>query len=161
MFSFSKISSFTLTSKVFINLVFFRQQFRNFHYSTVYYNIIKKYTKEHEWISFNDNGVGVVGITNYAQKALGDVVFVELPEPGLAFVKGDTIGAVESVKSASDIYAPLSGQVIESNKSLLENPGLINKGAESSGWICKVKIADIQEGDDLMDIDSYKMYCDE
>ncbi|KAG5518594.1 hypothetical protein PMAC_002990 [Pneumocystis sp. 'macacae'] len=154
MFSFQKILPFSLTFKVFINPVSFRQQFRSFSYSTVSYTI-KKYTKEHEWISFNENGIGVVGITNYAQKALGDVVFVELPEPGSAFAKGG------SIKSASDIYAPLSGQVIESNKLLLEKPGLINKDAESSGWICKISIANIQEADDLMDINSYKTYCDE
>ncbi|EMR09851.1 glycine cleavage system H protein [Pneumocystis murina B123] len=159
MFFFSKILPYTVASKVFIHPVSFRQ-FRNFHFSKVYY-AIKKYTKEHEWISLDDNGIGVVGITDYAQKALGDVVFLELPEPGLIFSKGDSIGVVESVKSASDIYAPLSGKIIESNNSLLGNPGLINKDAESDGWICKIKIDDIHEFNVLMDVDDYKMYCDE
>ncbi|KAG4300701.1 hypothetical protein PCANB_002958 [Pneumocystis canis] len=160
LFFVKKIPLFSLTSRAFVNSVLFKQRFRNFHYSTVYC-ITKKYTKEHEWISLDNDRIGTIGITNYAQKALGDVVFVELPELGSTFVKGDSIGAVESVKSASEIYAPLSGEIIESNHLLLGNPGLINKCAESDGWICRMKIVDIQELNDLMDIDNYKIYCNE
>lgn len=115
----------------------------------------KKYTKDHEWISV-DNGVGIVGITDFAQTALGDVVFVEVPEVGKIVEKSGFIGAVESVKAASDIYAPVSGKITESNNKLSDEPGLINKYPESDGWICKIELSDPKELDKLLDETAYK-----
>ncbi|CAI2184443.1 13763_t:CDS:2, partial [Funneliformis geosporum] len=113
------------------------------HYGT------KKYTKDHEWINI-DNGVGIVGITDFAQTALGDVVFVEVPEVGKVVKKSGFIGAVESVKAASDIYAPVSGKVTESNDKLTDEPGLINKSPESD------ELSDPKELDELLDETAYK-----
>lgn len=94
----------------------------------------KAYTAQHEWVSIDsETRIGTVGVTEYAQKALGDVVYCEVIEPGTAVEKGENLGAVESVKSASDIYAPVSGEVIEMNETLQEKPGNINKGAETDG----------------------------
>jgi len=108
-------------------------------------------------VNFDDvTGVGVVSITDHAQSVLGDVVFVELPKVGTQVAKGEQIGAVESVKAASDIYAPVSGIIEEINESLSEQPGLLNKSAENKGWLCKIKISDPTELDTLMDLEQYK-----
>ncbi|CAJ0758659.1 16810_t:CDS:2 [Entrophospora sp. SA101] len=108
----------------------------------------KKYTKEHEWIEIKDDegSVGIIGITDYAQNSLGDVVYVALPEIGLEVKKSDVLGSVESVKAASDIYAPISGKVVESNEKLLTEPVLIN-----NSWLCKIKLSDSSELKELLD----------
>ncbi|PPQ71343.1 hypothetical protein CVT24_012084 [Panaeolus cyanescens] len=118
---------------------------------------IKKYTSEHELVNFDDStGVGIISITDHAQSVLGDVVFVELPEVGSSVAQGDQIGAVESVKAASDIYAPISGTVEEINETLSSEPGLLNKSAEEKGWLCKIKLSDPSELDKLMTLEEYQ-----
>ncbi|KAI8339398.1 glycine cleavage system H protein [Chlamydoabsidia padenii] len=119
----------------------------------------KKYTTDHEWISI-DNGVGTIGITDYAQKALGDVVFVESPSVGSNVDKQDQIGAVESVKAASDIYSPVTGEVVDVNEALADEPSLINSSPEDEGWLAKIKIADPEELSGLMDEKAYAAHCD-
>ncbi|ORY04985.1 hypothetical protein K493DRAFT_311130 [Basidiobolus meristosporus CBS 931.73] len=128
-------------------------------YRAAYYSTIKKYTDDHEWVSVTD-GVGTVGVTDYAQKALGDVVFVDIPEAGSTVEAHAQIGAVESVKAASDIYSPLAGEIVESNSALESEPGLINSSPEDQGWICKIKLADPAELDGLMDEEAYKAHCE-
>ena len=115
------------------------------------------FTKDHEWIRV-DGDVGTIGITEYAQEQLGDVVFVELPDVGKAMSPGDEAGVVESVKAASEIYAPVSGEVVEVNAALADEPAKVNVAAESDGWFIKLKIADKSQLDELMDADAYKAY---
>jgi len=123
--------------------------------------VTTRYTQDHEAVVFDDStGVGVVSITDYAQSSLGDVVFVELPTVGTVVKQGDQIGAVESVKAASDIYAPVSGTVKEINESLSSQPGLLNKSPEADGWLCKIELSDRQEMTSLMNEDSYKEHCE-
>ena len=100
-----------------------------------------KYTKDHEWIKI-DNGVATIGITSYAAEALGELVYVELPEVGASYNKGDAFAVVESSKSASDVYIPLGGEVLEINESLNDQPELVNNETYENGWIAKVKIND-------------------
>jgi glycine cleavage system H protein len=117
----------------------------------------KRYTVEHEVVNFDDaTGVGIVSITDHAQSVLGDVVFVELPPVGSKFTQGDQLGAVESVKAASDIYAPVSGTVEEINEALEGQPGLLNKSPEDQGWLCKIKLSDASEMDKLMTFEEYR-----
>jgi glycine cleavage system H protein len=116
-----------------------------------------KYTKDHEWIAIDGN-TATIGITNHAQEQLGDVVFVELPSIGKALKKGGEAAVVESVKAASEVYAPVTGEVIEVNKDLEGDPALINRGAEGDGWFMKVKIANAKELDDLMDKAGYDAF---
>jgi len=124
--------------------------------SRLYAVNVKRYTEQHEWIEISDDKVGVVGITDYAQQLLGDVVFVELPPVDSFVAKGDELGAVESVKSASDIYAPMSGQVYEVNGELTSKPSLINKSAEADGWICKIAVSESEkELDGLLTEEQY------
>jgi len=104
---------------------------------------------------------GTMGITKYAANALGDVVYVELPEVDMEVSKGDTIGAVESVKSASDIMTPVTGTIVEINNVLEEKPGTINKGPETEGWLAKIKIASADELEGLMDESGYKTFTEE
>lgn len=118
-----------------------------------------KYTEDHEWISV-EGDVGTVGITKYAAEQLGDVVFVETPEGGSTFKRGDDMAVVESVKAASDVYAPVSGEVTEGNSALAETPETVNEDPEGSGWFCKIKLADTGELDGLMDEAAYKSFCD-
>jgi len=115
----------------------------------------KKYTKEHEWIELEDD-IATIGITNYAQEQIGDVVFVELPEIGNNFSVGDNACVIESVKAASDIYAPLSGEIIEINQELESNSALVNEDAEGSAWIFKMKISDESELNNTLDEEAYK-----
>ncbi|KAK9453650.1 glycine cleavage system H protein [Dipodascopsis uninucleata] len=117
-----------------------------------------KYTEEHEWLALEDGETGVIGITDYAAKSLGDVVYVELPAVGTQVVVGDAIGAIESVKSASDIYSPVSGTVVEVNSELETKPGIINAEAYSKGWIVKIKVAKSEELDSLMDNKEYASF---
>ena len=118
-----------------------------------------KYTKDHEYIRV-DGDTGTIGISHYAQEQLGDVVFVELPSAGKAVKKGDSAAVVESVKAASDIYSPVSGQVTEANPDLEGAPATVNDDPASKGWFFKVKIANPAELDDLMDEAAYKAYLD-
>jgi glycine cleavage system H protein len=113
-----------------------------------------KYTKDHEYIRI-EGGIGVVGITPYAQEQLGDIVFVELPTVGKSLRQGDEAAVVESVKAASEIYAPVSGKVVEVNGTLSGSPGLINEAPESDGWIYKLEIADPSQLDGLLDDAAY------
>jgi glycine cleavage system H protein len=118
-----------------------------------------KYTKDHEYIRI-DGDVGTVGISHYAQEQLGDVVFVELPASGKAVKKGDSAAVVESVKAASDIYSPVSGQVVEANPDLEGAPATVNDDPAGKGWFFKVKIANPAELDELMDEAAYKAFLD-
>ncbi|MCZ6607503.1 MAG: glycine cleavage system protein GcvH [Alphaproteobacteria bacterium] len=120
---------------------------------------IVKYTKEHEWIRVED-GVGVVGITEYAQEQLGDIVYVELPEVGAGMTQGAEAAVVESVKAASEVYAPVGGEVTEVNQNLADNPGTVNTDAMGEGWFFKMKIAATDEVDRLMDGSAYEEYVE-
>ena len=113
------------------------------------------YTAEHEWIDATDPNAAIVGITVHAQDALGDVVFVELPDVGTTYAKGDVAGVVESVKAAADLYMPVSGEVIEVNEALRADPALANSDPLASGWFFKVKVADASQLGDLMDSVAY------
>lgn len=113
------------------------------------------YTADHEWINIEDHEAATVGITNHAQDALGDVVFVDLPEVGRTFKKGEVAGVVESVKAAADVYMPVSGEIVEVNEALRDNPGLINSDPLGNGWFFKVHVSDMGEFDHLMDAPSY------
>ena len=115
------------------------------------------YTKEHEWISV-DGDVGTIGITDHAQEQLGDIVFVELPETGKVVGKGDEAAVVESVKAASEVFAPISGEVIEANEALGENAALVNEDAEGKAWFVKIKLSDKGELDGLMDRAAYDAF---
>jgi glycine cleavage system H protein len=114
-----------------------------------------KFTKDHEWVRV-EGGVATVGITPYAQEQLGDIVFVELPQPGKIFAKGAAAAVVESVKAASDVYSPVSGEVVETNEKLPEEPGLINSDPMGKGWFFRIKLAHLAELDALMDEAAYK-----
>ncbi|KAJ3976984.1 glycine dehydrogenase [Lentinula raphanica] len=119
--------------------------------------VTKRYTAEHECVAFDDEtGIGSISITDHAQSSLGDVVFVELPQVGTEVSQHDQIGAVESVKAASDIYAPVSGKIEEINDALSAQPGLLNKSPENEGWLCKIKLSDPSELENLMDEEKYK-----
>ena len=113
------------------------------------------YTKEHEWVRL-DGDIATMGITAYAAEQLGDVVFVELPEVGRALKKGDGGAVVESVKAASDVYAPVSGEVMETNAALDASPQTVNEAPETDGWLMKLKVADASEVDGLMDEAAYR-----
>ena len=113
------------------------------------------FTEDHEWIRV-EGDIATVGITNYAQEQLGDLVFVELPEKGRTIDKGDTVVVVESVKAASDVYAPLAGEVTEVNDGLSDNPGLVNSAAEKDGWLWKMKLADKAALDAYVDHPTHK-----
>lgn len=113
-----------------------------------------KYSKEHEWVLV-DGKIATIGITEYAQEELGDIVYVELPEVGEKLVKDDPFGAVESVKAVSDVYAPVSGTVIEVNDALPDSPETINEDAYGDGWMVRVEIAEMEDLKDLMTADEY------
>jgi glycine cleavage system H protein len=116
-----------------------------------------KYSKEHEWVLVEDN-TATIGITEYAQEELGDVVYVELPEVGEKIVKDDPFGAVESVKAVSDVYAPVSGAVLEVNDQLPDNPEAINDDPYGDGWMIRVELSDLDDLKDLMDAEEYAEY---
>lgn len=118
------------------------------------------YSKEHEWVQV-DGDSATVGITNYAQGQLGDVVYVELPEPGKSLTAGKEAAVVESVKAASDVYAPISGEVIENNQALVDDPSLINQSPEKDGWFFRISIKDSGELAGLMDAAAYEKYVKE
>jgi len=116
-----------------------------------------KYTDEHEWISI-EGDVGTIGISAYAQEQLGDVVFVDVPQAGRKVAKGESVAVVESVKAASDIYAPATGEIIEANAGLAETPGDVNTEPMGKGWFFKMKLADKSELDGLMDQAAYEAF---
>jgi glycine cleavage system H protein len=116
-----------------------------------------KYTDEHEWISI-EGDVGTIGISAYAQEQLGDVVFVDVPQAGRKIAKGESVAVVESVKAASDIYAPASGEVVEANAALADTPGDVNVEPMGKGWFFKMKLADKSELDGLMDQAAYDAF---
>ena len=115
------------------------------------------FTEDHEWIDV-DGEVGTVGITEYAQEQLGDIVFVEVPEEGKQLAKGDDAAVVESVKAASDIYAPVSGIVLEGNGDLADEPALVNTSPEEDGWFFKITLSDAEELEHLMDESAYQAF---
>lgn len=119
-----------------------------------------KYASTHEWISVNEDGLVTVGISDHAQEALGDIVFVELPEAGASVNSKEEVAVVESVKAASDIYSPLTGEVVEINESLLDSPETVNASPYELGWFFKLRMKNEAELDDLMNSETYSEYCD-
>jgi glycine cleavage system H protein len=117
------------------------------------------YTKEHEWVRVEGDS-GTVGITDFAQGQLGDIVFVEVPEAGRRVEKGGDAAVVESVKAASDVYAPVDGEVIEGNSALSDEPSLVNTDPEGEGWFFKLRLADPSQLEGLMDAEAYRAFCD-
>lgn len=120
-----------------------------------------KYTKSHEWVMDNGDGTVKIGITDHAQELLGDIVYVELPEVDTEYGAEDTVGVVESVKAASDIYSPLNGTVVEVNESLDDAPEQLNSDPYGEGWIYSLKLDSADELAELMDADAYKAECEE
>ncbi|MHA6332861.1 glycine cleavage system protein GcvH [Qipengyuania sp. CAU 1752] len=118
------------------------------------------FTDEHEWIDL-EGDLATVGITDYAQEQLGDIVFVELPDVGSNVEKGGEAAVVESVKAASDVYAPITGEVMEANSALEDDPALVNTSPEEEGWFFRITVADKSELEGLMDAKAYKAFCDE
>src|SRR5690606_980576 len=109
-----------------------------------------RYTKTHEWVKV-DGDVATVGVSDFAQSELGDITYLELPEPGTALTQGEPMGVIESVKAASDIYAPISGEVTEANNEVVDSPELVNSSPYESGWLVKVRVSDPAGLDELMD----------
>lgn len=118
-----------------------------------------KYTNDHEWIRI-EGDEAFIGITDYAQKELGDIVFIEVETEGETLKKGDTFGTIEAVKTVSDMYMPVSGEIVEFNEALEDQPELVNKEPFDNGWIVKVKLSDTTELDTLLDVDAYKEVTD-
>ena len=117
------------------------------------------FTSDHEWLRI-EGDVATIGVTDYAQSQLGDVVFVELPKVGRSLKKAEAAAVVESVKAASDVYAPVSGEVVESNPALEADPSLVNNDPQGEGWFFKLSLSDPSELDGLMDEAAYKAFCD-
>ena len=119
-----------------------------------------KYAASHEWVRVDEDGVATVGISDHAQDALGDIVFVELPEPGTTVNAKDEVSVVESVKAASDIYSPVSGEIVAVNEDLLDAPETVNSSPYDNGWFYKIKISDEAELEELMDAEAYSDHCE-
>jgi glycine cleavage system H protein len=119
-----------------------------------------RYSEDHEWITV-DGDIGTIGISDHAQEQLGDIVYVELPETGNVVVKADEVAVVESVKAASELYAPVSGEIVDTNKQLADNPALVNADPLGEGWFFKLRISDKGELDELMDEDAYAEFVKE
>ncbi len=119
------------------------------------------YTKDHEWLKLEDDGLVTVGITDHAQEALGELVFVEVPEQGASFAAGDACAVVESVKAASDIYCPIAGEVSGANEALADEPELINSSPYEGGWIYRLRPQDATVLDELMDAEAYQRFLAE
>lgn len=115
-----------------------------------------RYAESHEWISQEEEGVVKVGISDHAQEQLGDLVFIELPEEGATFGRGDACAVVESVKAASDIYCPVAGEVIDVNEALADTPEIVNNDPYGDGWLFSVRLDNVEEIDDLMDAEAYR-----
>lgn len=120
-----------------------------------------RYTKSHEWVDVAGDGTVTVGVTDYAQQSLGDLVFVELPETGGNLDAGDACAVVESVKAASDVYAPLAGEVVEVNEQLAESPELVNEDPYGEGWLFKLAVTDEEAVEELLSADDYQAVVDE
>ena len=120
----------------------------------------ERYTKDHEWIRV-EGGIGTVGITEHAQGQLGDIVFVEVPEAGRQAKQGDAVAVVESVKAASDVFSPVSGEVVEGNAEIAAQPALVNEDAQGRAWFFKIKLSDPAELDGLMDRSAYDAFVKE
>lgn len=120
----------------------------------------RKYTKDHEWVEV-DGDIGTVGISDHAQEQLGDIVFIELPKEGREVNMGDEIATIESVKAASEIYAPVSGTVVEVNSTLDDEPALVNSDAFGEGWFFRIQLSDASELNGLMDEEAYKAFVEE
>jgi glycine cleavage system H protein len=118
-----------------------------------------RYTKDHEWVRVQD-GIGTVGITDYAQDQLGDIVYVDLPSPGKQLTQLAVFGEIESVKAVSELYSPVSGEVVESNQALADKPELVNESPYGEGWLMKVRLADEGEVDRLLTADQYGDYIE-
>jgi glycine cleavage system H protein len=114
-----------------------------------------KYTKEHEWVKV-DGDIVIIGITDYAQGELGDIVFVELPAIGSEITNGDPFGTIEAVKAVSDLFAPVSGEVVEINEALNDTPEIVNKSPYNDGWMIKIEISDTADLNELLEADAYK-----
>ena len=119
------------------------------------------YTKEHEWVQIDSDHIATIGITDFAQESLGDITFVQLPRENEEIKKNDPFGVVESVKAVSDLYAPVTGRVVEVNQPLLNSPELLNEDPFHDGWLIKVEVKDETEISDLMSADEYKDYVEE
>jgi len=119
-----------------------------------------KYTRDHEWVRLEDDATVTIGITDHAQAQLGDLVFVEAPEVGTSFGAGDAAGVVESVKAASDVYAPVAGEVVEANEALADSPELINNDPFGEGWIYKIKLENEDALEELMSADDYQAFAE-
>lgn len=119
-----------------------------------------KYTNEHEWVRI-EGDEAYVGITDYAQTQLGDIIFVDIPTEGETLEKGETFGSIEVVKTVSDLFLPIGGEILEVNPALEENPELVNKDPYGEGWIVKIKPTDASEADDLLDAEAYKQLINE
>jgi glycine cleavage system H protein len=117
-----------------------------------------RFTKEHEWLQIKEDGLAIIGISNFAQEQLDDIVSIELPKAGSNFRQGQTIAIVDSVKASSDIYAPISGDIIEVNEELIEKPEMINHSPYDLGWIVKIKPSNIEEFESLMTKEQYDRY---
>jgi glycine cleavage system H protein len=118
-----------------------------------------RYAKSHEYVHI-EGDIGTIGITDYAQKELGDVVFVELPKAGTQLEQGDELGSIESVKAVSELFAPVSGEVVEVNEALSEKPELVNTDPYGDGWMVKVRVSTPEEADELMDAEEYEEYIE-
>lgn len=119
-----------------------------------------KYSKEHEWVRVSGN-IATIGVTDFAQSQLGEIVFVELPDEGEEFGEGDAVGVVESVKSVNDVYAPVSGRVVETNDPIVDSPEIVNEDSYGEGWFIKLEISDPRELKDLMTAKQYETYIKE
>jgi glycine cleavage system H protein len=119
-----------------------------------------KYTREHEWAALEDNNRVRVGISDFAQDALGDVVYVNLPDEGTEVRAGEAVGEVESTKSVSDIFSPVSGRVVERNQALTDSPELVNQEPYGEGWMVVIEMSDPEELDDLLDADAYRQHAE-
>ena len=113
------------------------------------------YRESHEWVRIDEDGTATIGISDHAQAQLGDMVFIELPEPGMSYEQGDACAVVESVKAASDVYAPLTGEVIESNSALEDSPELVNTDPDGDGWLFRMQLANPSELDGLLTPEAY------
>jgi len=120
-----------------------------------------RYVSSHEWVRLEDDGTATIGITDHAQEALGDVVFVELPEVGAQLGAGDEAGVVESVKAASDIYAPIGGEIIAINENLEDSPEVINADPYGDGWFFRMRLDDVADLDQLMSAEQYDASCED
>ncbi len=118
------------------------------------------YTKEHEWLAL-DGEIGTVGITHHAQEELGDIVFVELPDPGARFGQGESFGTIESVKAVSELYAPVSGEVVEVNDELMDKPEVVNEDPHGAAWLVKIRLDDLSQVEALMSSQEYQSEIEE